>query len=241
MERWTYKTSKDIALGPRERTFSVARETTLISSITQFLSWTTIKTYLRVFHRLKIIGSFPPDLKPPFVVVANHSSHLDAMILAAALPVHLRDHVFLVAAGDVFFKDAKRAFLSSLLLNCLPMWRKSAGPQAMKELRARMMEPHTGLILFPEGARSRDGRMLPFKPGIGMMIAGTPATVLPCRIRGAFRACPPEKGMPRPYQIILSVGKPLSFENATHNRKGWEEVVAECESAVRGYRPEAKQ
>jgi fructoselysine-6-P-deglycase FrlB-like protein len=42
MEKWRYKTAKDIALGPKDRAFSVERETTLISAVTQFLSWTTI-------------------------------------------------------------------------------------------------------------------------------------------------------------------------------------------------------
>lgn len=240
MEKWRYKTAKDIALGPKDRAFSVERETTLISAVTQFLSWTTIRLYFRLYHRLRFIGSFPPDLKPPFVVIANHASHLDALILAAALPPRVRDHVFLVAAGDIFFASTKRAFLSTLLLNCVPMWRKSAGPHAMKQLRERIVSGDTGFILFPEGARSRDGKMLPFKPGLGMLVAGTEATIIPCRIRGAFKACPPEKGPPRPYPIILQIGKPLQFPQVGNNRKGWEEVVASCEAAIRGQRREGQ-
>jgi len=236
MDRWRYKTARDIDLGPAESAFSVNRETALASAGTQFLSWTAIWLYLRMYHRFKVIGKFPADLKPPFVIIGNHASHLDALILAAALPARLRHDVYIVAAGDVFFASTRRAMLSTLLLNCVPMWRKSAGPHAMRQLRERIAEGDTGFILFPEGARSRDGKMLRFKPGLGMLVAGTQATIIPCRIRGAFKACPPEKGMPRPYRIILKVGEPLRFDNAPNSRRGWEEVVSSCEAAIRGRR-----
>lgn len=233
MERWTYRTAADISLGPRDRIFSVARETTLPGALVQFLSWTAIRLYLRIYHRFRTIGEFPADLQAPFVVIANHSSHLDALVLAASLPPRLRDQAILVAAGDVFFTSVPKAFLSTLLINCVPLWRRNAGPHAMKELRRRLVEGQTGLVIFPEGARTRDGRMLPFKPGLGMLVAGTATTVVPCRIRGAFRALTPEKGPPRPLPVRLLVGEPLRFDHVPNNREGWEEVVRACENGVR--------
>ena len=54
------------------------------------------------------------------------------------------------------------------------------------------------LILFPEGTRSRTGEMGPFKPGIGALVAGTAAPVVPCYLSGAFAAWPPTSRLPRP-------------------------------------------
>jgi N-dimethylarginine dimethylaminohydrolase len=82
-----------------------------------------------------------------------------------------------------------------MMLNALPMWRKKCGSHAMQELRDRLLSGPSIHLLFPEGKRSRDGSMNPFKPGLGMMIAGAPVPVVPCFIDGAFHAFRPETPM----------------------------------------------
>ena len=120
-------------------------------------------------------------------MIANHASHLDAVLLASVLPCRLCDRVFPVAAGDVFFNTPGMSLFAANLLNALPMWRKNCGSHALKDLRKRLVDEPCGLILFPEGARSRDGSLLPFKVGLGMLIAGTSVPVIPCYLDGAFR------------------------------------------------------
>jgi 1-acyl-sn-glycerol-3-phosphate acyltransferase len=73
----------------------------------------------------------------------------------------------------------------------LPMWRKNCGSHALADLKQRLVEEPCGLILFPEGKRSRDGSLGPFKPGLGMLIASTNVPVVPCHVSGAFQAFPP--------------------------------------------------
>ena len=89
------------------------------------------------------------------------------------------------------------------------------------------------MILFPEGTRSRDGRMQPFKAGLGMLTVGTSVPVVPCHLEGAFEAFPPKSRLPRPLRIRLRVGQPLVFAAAPNSRKGWQQVVSESEAAVR--------
>ncbi len=72
------------------------------------------------------------------MMIANHTSHLDALLLAAALPCRLCDCVFPVAAGDVFFNTPTISLFSATLLNALPMWRKNCGPHALAELKKRL-------------------------------------------------------------------------------------------------------
>jgi 1-acyl-sn-glycerol-3-phosphate acyltransferase len=115
----------------------------------------------------------------------------------------------------------------------LPMWRKNCGSHALKDLRKRLVDEPCGLILFPEGQRSRDGSLLPFKAGLGMLVAGTAVPVIPCHLDGAFRAFPPNARAPRPRKIRLRIGSPLVFDSVPNARAGWEQVTAQTHAAVR--------
>ena len=61
------------------------------------------------------------------IYFANHTSHLDALVLGATLPLKLRDQLFPLATGDVFFHTPALAAFSATVLNALPVWRKKVG------------------------------------------------------------------------------------------------------------------
>jgi 1-acyl-sn-glycerol-3-phosphate acyltransferase len=153
-------------------------------------------------------------------------------MLASVLPYRLCDRAFPVAAGDVFFTTPVMSLFAATLINALPMWRRNCGAHALAELRRRLVEEPCGLILFPEGTRSRDGSLLPFKPGLGMLTAGTAVPVIPCYLHGAYQAFPPTARWPRPGKIRLSVGHPLVFESTPNARDGWEHIASHCREAV---------
>jgi 1-acyl-sn-glycerol-3-phosphate acyltransferase len=71
-----------------------------------------------------------------------------------------------------------------------------------------------------------------FKPGIGMLVAGTPVPVIPCCIQGTFEATPPNSWLLRPTPIKVEIGKPLTFENCANERGGWDQVARRVETAV---------
>jgi 1-acyl-sn-glycerol-3-phosphate acyltransferase len=91
-------------------------------------------------------------------------------------------------------------------------------------------------ILFPEGTRSRDGRLGRFKPGLGMIVAGADIPVVPCYLDGAHAACPPERRMPLPYPLHLRIGRPLHFNEVPNERAGWQEIAGRLEIAVEALR-----
>ena len=72
------------------------------------------------------------------------------------------------------------------------MWRKNCGPHALADLRRKLQEEKAIFIIFPEGGRSRTGSMMPFKHGLGMLVAETNVPVVPCGLVGTFEALPPE-------------------------------------------------
>jgi 1-acyl-sn-glycerol-3-phosphate acyltransferase len=233
MNDWNLEPAHDLGLAPEQRFKSLNRESGLIETVGHFACWSSIRLLLGLFHRLRVEGARHIPPQPPFILVSNHASHLDALVLAAPLPWRIRDRIFPIAAGDVFFETPIASVLSACLLNALPMWRKRAGAHAMQQLRDRLIGEPCAYILFPEGTRARDGHMQSFKPGVGMLVAGTPVPVVPCHMSGTHEALPPDHTFPRPRPITLRIGEPLSFATTPNTREGWAHVAAECEQAVR--------
>jgi 1-acyl-sn-glycerol-3-phosphate acyltransferase len=191
-----------------------------------------VNTSFRLFHRLKIQGAELIPADRSFVLVANHCSHLDALVLASSLPLHLRARVYPIAAGDTFFNKPVTAAMSAVFINALPMWRRGAVSHSLADLRARLDAERCAFIIFPEGTRSRDGTMSPFKAGLGMLLAGTSIPVVPCKLWGTYEAMPPGRRWPRPHPIRLHVGKPLTFQTTGNDRAAWNAIAREVESAV---------
>lgn len=241
LEDWKLDPAHDhgIPLGKRVR--SLRRESGLFSYSIHRLARSATGLWLRLAHRLRVEGRERLPKEPPFIIVANHTSHLDALVLATALSRPAASRVFPIAAGDVFFETTPAAVLASLLLNALPMWRKQCGRHALGELRRRLIEEPCGFILFPEGTRSRDGAMGSFKAGLGLIVAGAPIPVIPCYLEGCHEAWPPSRRWPRPgHKVVLRVGEPISFADTSDDRDGWGTAVERAEAAVRALAPAAR-
>jgi hypothetical protein len=154
-------------------------------------------------------------------------------VLGAALRPRHRERAFPIAAGDVFFQTTAVSVFSAIMLNALPMWRKNCGPHALAELRRKLQEEKAIFIIFPEGGRTRTGSMMPFKHGIGMLVAETNVPVVPCGLIGSFEALPSNRKVPRLARIKLIVGEPLNFAATPNNREGWSQISRSLESSVR--------
>lgn len=234
MEPWKLQPARDHGLPLLQRLRSTKREGGLIDTIAQLGARVVVRSYLRVYHRVEFVGRehLPPE--PPFVLIANHASHLDAVVLASMVPWRTRRRMYPIAAGDVFFETPIVAAFAAGVINALPMWRKKVGRHALDDLRTRLVEDRCCYILFPEGRRSPDGTLLPFKPGLGMLIAGTDIPVVPCHIDGAYEAMPRDRTMPRPVKVSIRVGPKLDFTGVPNTREGWDRIAAETQGAVEG-------
>jgi 1-acyl-sn-glycerol-3-phosphate acyltransferase len=233
MQRWQLRPAADLDLPMAARLTSPLRETGL-AALAGRLFWRALcHRYLCARHRLTVAGAEHLPAAPPFVMVANHASHLDSLVLADCLPLRLADRVFPLAAGDHFFADPARAAFTAMALNALPLARRGARPRQLAALRRRLTEDGCAYILFPEGTRARDGVIAPFRAGLGRLVAGTPVPVVPCHIEGAYAAWPASAPLPRRRPIAVAIGKPMTFAAVADDKDGWRRIAAAAEAAVR--------
>ena len=233
MDDWQYKPAQDLNLSEAERLRSVKRESGLVGFIGQTVWWFWVRALLGLTERVEVSGNDHLPCSAPFVLVANHASHLDVLVLATALPLRLRNCVIPLAAGDTFFQTPVVAAFATSMMNALPLWRKNCGHHAIDTLRQRLTTERCGYILFPEGTRSRTGRMGVFRHGIGMLVAGTDVPVIPCHLQGTFEAMPPAAKWPRRTRIVLRIGAPIRFSNIPNERSGWQVIAQTLEQSVR--------
>jgi 1-acyl-sn-glycerol-3-phosphate acyltransferase len=232
--QWRFRPARDLGLPMAERLRSQSREPGLFGLATHTAWSLAVECYLSAFHRLAVRGRANLPDAPPFVMIANHASHLDALSLGAALPRGLSWRAFVLAAGEVFFDKLPAAGFAAFAVNALPVWRQRTTPAELALLRQRLIEDELVFILFPEGTRSRTGEMGRFRAGIGALVAGSPVPVVPCFLAGTHAAWPPHRRLPRPLPVSLEIGAPMAFQDTPNNPAGWLAVAAACESAVRG-------
>jgi 1-acyl-sn-glycerol-3-phosphate acyltransferase len=196
-----------------------------------------LRGYLALWHRLHVEGRENLPAEPPFVLVSNHTSHLDTLALAASLPVELRERTLPLAADDTFFHQHVVSALAARIMNALPVRRDYCGRHAMGELRDRLAATRCIYILYPEGTRTRNGVMRRFLPGLGLLVADSPVPVVPCHIEGGFDAMPPGSSLPRPFKLELRIGRPLLFDHLPNARRSWDTIAEQTEAAVRRLAP----
>jgi 1-acyl-sn-glycerol-3-phosphate acyltransferase len=233
MEEWRYEPAKDLGLDRAERMKSVRRESGLVGLVARNVWWWWVRVVLRLSEHVDVTGGENLPEAAPFVLVANHASHLDVLVLATTLPLRLRNRVLPLAAGDTFFETPVVSMFAAGMMNALPMWRKQCGRHAIESLRERLVKEPCAYILFPEGTRSRDGKLAPFKHGIGMIVAGTAVPVIPCHLTGTFEALPPGAKWPRKRRIMLRIGAPRSFPSGADDREGWKMVAEQLHDEVK--------
>ena len=232
MKRWQYAPAADLDQTLVERLRHFPREPDMLVYAVRSLAALIIRGLLRTYCRFEIIGEEHLRSNRSFVLVANHSSHLDTVCLLAGLPLRRLHRAFPAAAADYFFKSVPRTWLATVLVNALPFVRQTHARHSLAICRQLLSNPGTVLIIFPEGTRSKNGELQEFKGGIGALIAGQDLPVLPCYLDGAFRAWPKGSRFPRPRKVRLIVGAPRNFASVVPDRSSSAAIAAELESAV---------
>ncbi len=155
---------------------------------------------------LRVRGRETLQLDPPFLICSNHGSYLDVFLLAGTLPRRVLQRLFFLGYTDLF-SGAVLSFLARRL-RIIPI---DPDRQLRKSLRLGLAGLQKGLILcaFPEGERTIDGTLKPFRKGPAILAVEMQAPVVPVSIIGAYEAWPRHESFPRRHPVEIRFGEPL--------------------------------
>ncbi|MCI6574683.1 MAG: lysophospholipid acyltransferase family protein [Actinomycetaceae bacterium] len=154
------------------------------------------------------------DLEGAYIVVGNHSSHLDAPMVFSLLPDHMTSKLATGAAADYFYRKRGISKLTSLFFNTYPVERKgkpSPHPGRAAHMTSRLLQDGIPILIFPEGTRSRTGEMGAFKSGAAALSIKLHVPIVPLAMHGGHEAMPVGSSWPtldhKP--VELYIGKPM--------------------------------
>jgi len=165
---------------------------------------------MRHLFRLAVTGRENLPETGNFIIAPNHASFLDPFVVAACLDYNRLRRTCM--AGWTGMAFANRLFrLVSRLAQALPIELDRAAFSSLA-MSLVVLKEGRNLIWFPEGGRSRDGRLQPFLTGIALLLEHQSAPVVPMRIMGSFVAMPIGHRVPRLRPISVAIGPPLTAD-----------------------------
>jgi len=164
------------------------------------------------------------------VYFANHTSHLDAVVLWSCLPRAVRNLTRPVAASDYWERTAFRRFLGRSFNAILIDRKKIKVHQSPVELMIRQIRDLYSLIVFPEGSRGEDGEMREFKSGLYYLAKKRPdLELIPVYMDNMNRVLPRGEVLPVPLLSSITFGGPMWLEAGEHKS----EFLERARDAVR--------
>jgi 1-acyl-sn-glycerol-3-phosphate acyltransferase len=237
MDSWEYRPTADFDKSPIDKLRTFPRHPDMLVYAVRLALHALLRVWIRIYHRFRVKGREHLPKDRPFVMVANHSSHLDALSLMCALPLRKIQKAYPAAAKDYFFTSMPKIAFSAIAVNAMPFDRRENPRESLDLCRELLETPGHVLILFPEGTRTPDGTLGAFKPGIGFLTASTNIPVVPCYLAGAYRAWPKGAWIPRPFRLELRIGEPMTFAELASDKEGARDVAARLRSAVERLTP----
>lgn len=179
--------------------------------------------WMKVFHFLTSTGGERVPREGGVLVVSNHASIYDPMALVPGLK---RELTFL-ARGTLRGSLLYRAFTAAIRIVDI---RRGEGDRGAIRAIEEALDRGEAVLMFPEGTRTQDGALQPFRGGIGMIVRATGVPVFPLYVEGTFRAWPKGKTLPRLFRRVrVRYGVPLYFAPGTSR----DEITSRVEAAIR--------
>jgi 1-acyl-sn-glycerol-3-phosphate acyltransferase len=169
------------------------------------IGWTCFRALYATYFRWRVYGAEHVPLQGGVILASNHSSFLDPPLVGSGLK---RDINYL-ARESLFRFPGIGALLRSW--NAVPVDRDGGGAKGLKIILDRLLQGN-GIILFPEGTRTKDGNLQPARSGIGLTVIKSNAPVVPVRVFGTYEAYGRHIKIPRPKRVIVKYGRPMNFE-----------------------------
>jgi len=168
-------------------------------------AWCLFRIVFAVYFRWRVYHPERVPLKGPVILAANHASFIDPPLVGSGL----KREINYLARESLFRFPVVGAALRAV--NSVPVDRDGGGAVGLRAILDRLLAGG-GIILFPEGTRTRDGLLQPARSGIGLAVIKSDAPVVPVRVFGTFEAFGRHLRFPRPHPIAVKYGQPMLFE-----------------------------
>ncbi len=169
-----------------------------------FLGWCFFRAFYKFYCSWRVFNPERVPKQGPVILASNHASFLDPPLVGAGLN---RDINYL--ARETLFRFPGVGWLLRSW-NSVPVDREGGGAKGLKAILDRLLQGGA-IILFPEGTRTRDGKLQPARQGIGLTVIKSAAPVVPVRVFGTFKAFGRHMRFPYPSHVAVKYGRPLDF------------------------------
>jgi long-chain acyl-CoA synthetase len=178
----------------------------------------------------------------PLLVISNHVADVDVGFIQTALPARIRHKLATATGGETLEKlrspgadrvclrriyDRVQWTLGVALLNLFPLPRQS-GFRKSFAYAGEAVDHGYSVLVFPEGRHTEDGKLRPFRTGVGLLANNLRIPILPMRIDGLFEVKNAGKKFAAPGKIRVRIGKPVQFAPESDP----EEIARALEKAV---------
>ncbi len=195
----------------------------MLYAVLRLLAW----LLARLLFRVEVRGAEHVPRTGSLMIVANHSSVLDPLIVGGAAPRPLH----FMAKSELFSIPLFGRLIRAV--NARPVRRDGADARALREA-LRILESGHALLVFPEGTRGPEGALREGKAGAGMLALLSGARVVPAFVEGTGRALPRGRAIPRPVKVRVSFGPALAFAKVEgpHRKERYLEASGEMMAAI---------
>jgi long-chain acyl-CoA synthetase len=209
----------------------------------RLLLGTLVLPGVRLAARLRVSGlEHLEGLSGPVVFAANHQSHLDTPAILAALPHAWRYHLAPAMAKEYFashfhpegvppgrrLRWSTMYYLAVASFGAFPLPQRESGSRDVMRFMGQLVDGGTSILIFPEGIRTDEGEIRPFKPGVGMVATRLGLPVVPVRLEGLDRILHKSWKWPRPGPARVAFGPAIRF-----GEERYEDIAARIERMVR--------
>ena len=180
-----------------------------------------VKPFIKLVMGVSVHGGEHLPLSGPAILVANHNSHLDTLVLMSLYSSVKLMQVHPMAAADYFCNTAFKRFVFQKLIGIIPIKRNPflQMHQDIFEGAKKALSEGKILILFPEGTRGTNNHLQDFKTGIAHLTQGFPKVpVIPIFIHGTDKSLPKNEGLLVPFITDVYIGKSV-FHQKEDNKK----------------------
>ena len=169
-----------------------------------FLGWCFFRLLYTVYFRWRVYNPERVPLTGGVILAANHASFLDPPLVGSGL----HRQINYLARASLFTNPVAGWVLRKW--SAIPVDRDGGGAAGLKAILDRLLDGGA-IILFPEGTRTKDGRLQPARSGIGLAVIKSEALVIPVRTFGTFECYSRNHRFPLPRKVAVKYGKPMAF------------------------------